>query len=79
MAINTLRARIVRPIMKMMAGVIIGLRRMAASTDLITIGFQLQAVRLMAVTAAHTTLVHFALHKRAIDINLILYLTISVI
>ena len=79
MAINTLRARVVRTIMKMMLGIIIGLRRMTTSTDLISIGFQLEAVRLMAVTAAHATLEHFALYKRAVDIDFILYLTISVI
>jgi hypothetical protein len=52
---------------------------MALGTDTISIGFQLQTVRLVAVTAGNTFMIHPALEKRSVLINLALDLSVGMV
>ena len=79
MAVYTLGPRIIRADMKMMARIIIGLRCMTGCTQLIAIGFQSQAVRFVTIATAHAALIHLTLHKRAINIDLVLDLAIGMV
>jgi hypothetical protein len=63
MAIYALSAGTVVPLMEVVAGLIIGLRGMTSSTELITLSHRLQAMRIVTVAAGHPSLIHFALDK----------------
>ena len=65
--------------MVMMLGRIELLTAVAADTELIALGFKLNAVRLVAVHAADAGVIHFALHKRTVDKDLVENLAIAVI
>ena len=54
-------------------------RAMTLGADRIPFGDKFSAVRLVAVGAAHALCIHFALQERAIDIDLINNLTVSVV
>ena len=53
MAIYALSAGTVVPLMEVVAGLIIGLRGMTSSTELITLSHRLQAMRIVAVAAGN--------------------------
>lgn len=52
---------------------------MARSADLIAIVLELSRVRVMAIGATDTFVVHLALYERAVDVVLVQHLTIRII
>ena len=56
-----------------------GLRRMTTGANSIAWCFKFKTVRFVAVAASHTALMHLALNKRAIDIDLALNLPVCMV
>ena len=49
---------------------------LATDSTRLRAGDQLQGMRIVAIAAGDTRLIHAALHERAVDIDLVLYLTV---
>jgi hypothetical protein len=62
-AAHALRLLAFKGLMEVMLGRIIGRWCMTSGADAIAFSFQLLAVRVVAIAAAHPALGHFALHK----------------
>ena len=75
MAVDTGTARSAGS-MPMMLRAVVARWQVTLPAHSITVGDELIAVRIMAVCAYHTRLMHFALNKRAVDIDFIAYLAI---
>jgi hypothetical protein len=78
MAIDALRASGVSVVVVMLRGVVMR-RLMALGAHTITRRAQIQTMRLMAVTAHYTGLVHFTLHEGTVFIDLVTNLSVGVV
>ena len=65
--------------MEVVIGLVILASLVALQADAIAGGSQGQAVWLMTITAGDTGVIHLALYKGAVNVDLIVYLTISMI
>ena len=63
MAVYALGAGATLLLMKVMAGLIVGLWCMTAGTEIIALSHKFQAVWIVTVTAGDSALIHFALDK----------------
>ena len=76
MALDTLGAG-TGDLVSVVGGVVIGAGQVALATDAVALGDQLVAVRVVAVGADHTRLVHLALDEGAVDIDFIPNLSVG--
>ena len=76
MAVNTGRAESAL-LMKMMIASIKCCRRVTLSTECVALGYEIERVRVVAVTTCHTVLVHQTLHERSKHIDFVSDLAIG--
>jgi hypothetical protein len=83
MALNTemtfARLAVVDLFVKVMLLAVIDFRPMALGTEVVLFLVAFETVDIMTVAAAYAVLVHFALHKRTVDIDLFQNLAVRVI